>query len=136
MKNYVKKKLSAPKLMEFRTVGGYRVLCGKNNNQNDYLTTKLAGKLDYWFHVKNAPGSHAVMFCDGEEPSEVDFTEAATIAAVYSKLADGVNVPVDYTLIKNVRKPASSKPGFVTYNTNYTAYVTPDEAAVEKLRVK
>ncbi len=136
MKNYVKKKLAAPKLMEFRTTGGYRILCGKNNNQNDYLTTKLAGKLDYWFHIKNAPGSHAVMFCDGEEPSESDFTEAATIAAVYSKLADGVNVPVDYTLVKNVRKPASAKPGFVIYNTNYTAYVTPDESAVEKLRVK
>lgn len=136
MKNYVKKKLAAPKLMEFRTSGGYRVLCGKNNNQNDYLTTKLASKFDYWFHVKNAPGSHCVLFCNGEEPSAEDFTEAAAVAAFHSKLSDGVNVAVDYTLIKNVRKPSGSKPGFVTYSTNYTAYVTPEEALIERLRVK
>ncbi len=136
MKNYTRKKLSAPKLMEFKTSGGYRLLCGKNNNQNEYLTTKLASKLDYWFHVKNAPGSHCVMFTEGQEPSERDFTEAATVAAVYSKLSEGVNVAVDYTLVKNVRKPAGSKPGFVIYTTNYTAYVTPDEGLAEALRVK
>ncbi len=136
MKNYSAKKLSAPKLMEFKTSGGYRVLCGKNNHQNDYLTTRMAGKLDYWFHVKNQPGSHCVMFTDGEEPSERDFTEAAMIAAHYSKVSEGVNVPVDYTLIRNIRKPGGSKPGFVTYSTNYTAYVTPDERTVAELRVK
>lgn len=135
MKNYQKKKLAAPKLMEFRTVGGYRVLVGKNNHQNDYLTTKLAGKSDYWFHVKNQPGSHCVMFTEGEEPSERDFTEAAMIAAHYSKVSEGVNVPVDYTLVRNIRKPGGSKPGFVTYSTNYTAYVTPDEKSVLALKV-
>ena len=136
MKNYSAKKLSAPKLMEFKSSGGYRILCGKNNHQNDYLTTRMAGKLDYWFHVKNQPGSHCVMFTDGEEPSERDFTEAAMIAAYYSKVSEGANVPVDYTLIRNIRKPGGSKPGFVTYNTNYTAYVTPDEKTVTALRVK
>ncbi|MBE6611164.1 MAG: fibronectin/fibrinogen-binding protein [Ruminococcaceae bacterium] len=136
MKNYAAKKLSAPKLMAFRTTGGYRVLCGKNNHQNDHLTTKLAGKQDYWFHVKNQPGSHCVLFTEGEEPSERDFTEAAIIAAYYSKVSEGVNVPVDYTLIRNIRKPAGSKPGFVTYSTNYTAYVTPDEKLVQSLRAK
>ncbi len=135
MKNYQKKKLSAPKLMEFRTSGGYRVLVGKNNHQNDYLTTKLAGKLDYWFHVKNQPGSHCVMFTEGEEPSEGDFTEAAMIAAYYSKASEGANIPVDYTLIKNIRKPGGSKPGFVTYSTNYTAYVTPNEKTVLALKI-
>ena len=134
MKNYQKKKLSAPKLLEFTTSGGYRLLVGKNNHQNDYLTTKLAGKADCWFHVKNQPGSHCVMFTEGEEPSEQDFTEAATVAAYYSKVSDGVNVPVDYTLIKNIRKPGGSKPGFVTYNTNYTAYVTPNEKYVQALK--
>ncbi len=136
MKNYSAKKLSAPKLMEFKTSGGYRVLCGKNNHQNDHLTTRVADKQDYWFHVKNQPGSHCVMFTEGEEPSERDFTEAAMIAAYYSKVSEGVNVPVDYTLIRNIRKPGGSKPGFVTYNTNYTAYVTPDEKTVTALRVK
>ena len=136
MKNYSPKKMSAPKLMEFKSSSGYRILCGKNNHQNDYLTTRLAAKHDYWFHVKNQPGSHCVMFTDGEEPPEVDFTEAAMIAAYYSKATDGVNVAVDYTLIRNIRKPNGSKPGFVTYNTNYTAYITPDGRAVQSLRVK
>ena len=136
MKNYAAKKLAAPKLMEFKTSGGYRVLVGKNNHQNDHLTTKVASKWDYWFHVKNQPGSHCVLFTDGEEPSERDFTEAATIAAYYSKVSEGVNVPVDYTLVKNIRKPGGAKPGFVTYSTNYTAYVTPDEKLVLALKVK
>ncbi|MCI8386930.1 MAG: fibronectin/fibrinogen-binding protein [Clostridiales bacterium] len=135
MKNYSVKKLSAPKLMEFRTSGGWKVLCGKNNHQNDYITTKAASKLDYWFHVKNQPGSHCVLMCNGEEPSERDFTEAANIAAYYSKASEGVNVAVDYTLIKNVRKPGGAKPGFVIYTTNYTAYVTPDEKLVMSLKV-
>ncbi|MBQ8551224.1 MAG: NFACT family protein [Clostridia bacterium] len=136
MKNYSAKKLSAPKLMEFKSSGGYRILCGKNNHQNDYLTTRMADKHDYWFHVKNQPGSHCVMFTEGEEPSERDFTEAAMIAAYYSKASEGVNVPVDYTLIRSIRKPSGSKPGFVTYSTNYTAYVTPDEKTVISLRAK
>lgn len=136
MKNYSAKKLSAPKLMEFATSGGYKVLCGKNNHQNDHLTTRVADKHDYWFHVKNQPGSHAVLFTNGEEPSERDFTEAAMIAAYYSKVSEGENVPVDYTLIRNIRKPGGSKPGFVTYSTNYTAYVTPDERTVLSLKVK
>ncbi len=136
MKNYSPKKMSAPKLMEFKSSSGYRILCGKNNHQNDYLTTRLASKHDYWFHVKNQPGSHCVMFTDGEEPPEIDFTEAAMIAAHYSKAAESANVAVDYTLIRNIRKPNGSKPGFVTYNTNYTAYVTPDGRTVQALRVK
>ena len=136
MKNYAAKKLAAPKLMEFKTSGGYRVLVGKNNHQNDHLTTKVASKWDYWFHVKNQPGSHCVLFTDGEEPAERDFTEAATIAAYYSKVSEGVNVPVDYTLVKNIRKPGGAKPGFVTYSTNYTAYVTPDEKLVLARKVK
>ncbi len=134
MKSYAAKKLSQPKLMEFRTTNGLRVLCGKNNHQNDWLTTRVASKSDYWFHVKNQPGSHCVLFCEDGEPTERDFTEAATIAAYYSKASDGQNVPVDYTLVKNVRKPNGSKPGFVIYTTNYTAYVTPDERLVMSLR--
>ncbi len=136
MKNYSPRKMSAPKLMEFKSSGGYRILCGKNNHQNDHLTTRLASKQDYWFHVKNQPGSHCVMFTEGEEPSERDFTEAAMIAAHYSKASEGVNVAVDYTLIRNIRKPSGSKPGVVTYNTNYTAYVTPEAKVVAALRVK
>ncbi len=130
------KKQQTPTVAQFRTTGGYRVLCGKNNVQNEYITHKLAGKNDYWFHVKNLPGSHAVMLCGGEEPSERDFTEAAEIAACFSKGADGQNVEVDYTLIRNVKKPAGAKPGFVIYHTNWSCIVTPDEARVQAMREK
>jgi len=124
------------KPMEFVTDGGYRLLCGKNNSQNDYVTTKLASKTDWWFHVKGSAGSHLLMLCGEEEPSELDFTQAAIVAAYYSSQRDGQNVAVDYTKAKNVKKPAGSKPGFVIYPTNWTAYVTPDEALVNRLRQK
>lgn len=134
MKNYSAVKTHAPQPLKFKTSGGYTVLCGKNNTQNDYITTKLAEKSDWWFHVKNMPGSHVLMQCK-EEPSEKDFTEAAEIAAYYSK-AEGNNIAVDYTNAKHVKKPAGSKPGFVIYHVNWTAYVTPDEKKIKEMQVK
>ena len=76
------------------------------------------------FRSKDIPGSHVILVTDGEEPSEQDYTEAAEIAAYYSK-ATGAPVAVDYTKVKNVKKPSGSKPGFVIYKTNYTAFVKP-----------
>jgi predicted ribosome quality control (RQC) complex YloA/Tae2 family protein len=112
--------------LKFTTSGGHTVLCGKNNAQNDFITTKLAEKWDWWFHVKNKPGSHVIMVCEeGEDPDASEFTEAAQIAAYYSSLREGENVAVDYTLAKNVKKPGGSAPGHVVYYTNYTAYVDP-----------
>lgn len=137
MKNYAApKKQPAPTVAQFKTSGGFRVLCGKNNVQNEYITHKLASKTDYWFHVKNMPGSHAVMLTGGVEPSERDFTEAAEIAASFSKGADGQNVEVDYTLVKHVKKPAGAKPGFVIYHTNWSCIVTPNADKVSALREK
>jgi len=136
MKGYAPPKKIAPKVMKFVTDGGYTVLCGKNNTQNEYITHKLADRNDYWFHVKGQPGSHAVMVCEGEEPGELDFTQAARIAALYSSAADGQNVAVDYTLVRNLKKAPGAKPGFVIYHTNWTAYVTPDADEAERLRVK
>ena len=132
----LQRKQTTPTVAQFRTSGGYVVLCGKNNLQNEYITHKVAGKQDYWFHVKNLPGSHTVMLCNGEEPSERDFTEAAEIAAYFSKGADGQNVEVDYTLVRNVKKPAGGKPGLVIYHTNWSCIVTPDGARVQALREK
>ncbi|MBQ1956780.1 MAG: NFACT family protein [Clostridia bacterium] len=130
------KKSVAPSYAVYKTVGGYRVLCGKNNIQNEYITHTVASKGDYWFHVKNMPGSHVVMVCDGmPEPSEKDFTQAAEIAAFCSK-ASGANIAVDYTLAKNVKKPPRSKPGFVIYHTNWTAYVSPDPDKISAMREK
>ncbi len=132
--NSSKKAPPSGKPIEYVTSGGYRLLCGKNNLQNDYITTKLAEKNDWWFHIKNAPGSHVIMFANGEEPSAQDFTEAATVAAYNSSLSDGKNVSVDYTLIKHIKKPSASKPGFVTYTTYWSAVVTPDAELCEKLK--
>ena len=137
MKGYAApKKQPAPAYARFRTSGGFTVLCGKNNLQNEYITHKLADKNDYWFHAKNVPGSHVVLVTNGEEPGDIDFTEAACIAAQYSKAAGGAQIPVDYLPVRHVRKVPGAKPGFVVYHTNWTAYVTPDPDAVAGLRVK
>ena len=135
MKSYARTKAPKPVFLEYKTTGGYRVVCGKNNMQNEQITFKMAEKTDYWFHAKNVPGSHVLMMCAGEEPDAKDFTEAAEIAAFNSK-AEGENIAVDYTYAKNVKKPPSSKPGFVIYHTNWTAYVTPYKDKVESLKVK
>ncbi|MBQ7161127.1 MAG: NFACT family protein [Clostridia bacterium] len=135
MRNYAPAKAKETKPLEFRTSGGYRVLCGKNNIQNDRLTHKIASKGDFWFHIKNAHGSHVIMLCDGlAEPDAADFTEAATIAAYYSEKREGKNVEVDYTLVRNLKKPPAAKPGFVIYHTNYSAVVTPDADKVRSLQ--
>ncbi len=125
MKGYRPQKVSKQKPMEFTTASGYRLLVGKNNTQNDYLTFKVATKGDLWFHAKDMPGSHVLLLCDGEEPSELNYTQAAAVAAYHSKGRDGDLVPVDYTRVKNIKKPTGAKSGFVIYKTNYTAYVKP-----------
>ncbi|MBO5101131.1 MAG: DUF814 domain-containing protein, partial [Clostridia bacterium] len=115
-----KQKKIAPK--KFLTTDGKTVLVGRNNTQNDYLTFKLSDKGDIWFHVKDMPGSHVILVTEGEEPTDRDYTEAAELAA-YHSTATGEGVEVDYTRVKNVKKPQGSKPGYVIYKTNYTAYV-------------
>ncbi len=137
MKGYAApRKQPAPTVAKFRTTNGYLVLCGKNNLQNEHITHKLADRNDYWFHAKGVPGSHVVMVTNGEEPDARDFTDAASIAAHYSKAAGGVQVPVDYLLVRHVRKVPGAKPGFVVYHTNWTAYVTPRADEIESMRVK
>lgn len=130
------KKSKVPAYLHFRTSGGYDVYCGKNNLSNDYIRTQLASKNDWWFHAKGRPGSHVVMITDGADVSERDFTEAATVAAVYSSATRNAPVAVDYLRVRELKKPTGSKPGFVIYHTNWTAYVTSDEALVASLAVK
>ena len=137
MKGYAApKKQPAPTVAKFRTTNGYLVYCGKNNLQNEHITHKLADRNDYWFHAKGVPGSHVVMVTNGEEPDAQDFTDAASIAAHYSRAAGGAQIPVDYLLVRHVRKVPGAKPGFVTYHTNWTAYVTPDAERIAGMRVK
>lgn len=129
------KKEHKPTPSEFRTTNGYRVLCGKNNYQNEYITHKLAEKHDYWFHAKNVAGSHVLMITNGEEPPEQDFTDACEIAAFFSKANGSQQIPVDYLLCKGVKKVPGAKPGFVVYNSNWSAYVTPNEERINSMRV-
>ncbi len=135
MKAYSAHKSHVPVIMQFETADGMRVLCGKNNIQNEYITHKLAEKYDYWFHAKQTAGSHVLLVTEGREPTDADFTTAAEIAAYYSK-AEGANIAVDYTLAKHVKKPSGAKPGLVIYHTNWTAYVTPDGEKIASMRKK
>lgn len=125
--NHKKKSTAVPKLKEYASDEGYKILVGKNNKQNDYLTTVLASKNDLWFHAKNIPGSHVILMCRGGEVSEETIMKAAALAAANSKAADSSQVPVDYTPVKFVKKPNGAKPGMVIYTTNKTVFVTPQK---------
>ena len=126
--NSSKKKNKTMEFKEYQSLEGYKILVGKNNSQNDYITTRLAEKNDLWFHTKGIHGSHVVVFCGGKEVSEETIVFAATLAAKNSKGALSSNVPVDYTYIKNVKKPSGARPGMVIYTTNKTVFVTAEEA--------
>ena len=120
-----KKSREPSHFLEYTSAEGYRILVGRNNRQNDYITTKLASKNDMWFHVKNIPGSHVIVFSGGGDISEETLVKAATLAAENSKASRSAQVPVDYTPIKYVKKPNGAKPGMVIYTTNRTLFVTP-----------
>ncbi len=110
---------------EYMTSGGFRILVGRNNKENDELTTKKAGRSDLWFHTKDIPGSHTILFTEGRQVDDDSIFEAARIAAWHSKGRESENVPVDYTVIKHVKKPNGAKPGMVIFTDNRTVYVTP-----------
>ncbi|WP_300756430.1 NFACT family protein [uncultured Oscillibacter sp.] len=133
----VKKEKSRPAApWEFCTSSGLRVLAGRNNRQNDKLTLKDADRRDLWLHTQKIHGSHVILRCAGRTPSEEDIAEAAMVAAWFSQARESGNVPVDYTEVRNVKKPAGGRPGMVIYTTCRTVNVTPEEAAVERLRAK
>ena len=120
-----RKTAAVPQFKEYTSDEGYKILVGKNNRQNDYLTTVIAAKNDLWFHVKNIPGSHVIVMCRGGEVSEATVMKAAALAAANSKASGSSQVPVDYTPVKYVKKPGGAKPGMVIYTTNKTVFVTP-----------
>ena len=107
------------------TVDGYTVLVGKNNKQNDYLTTKIADKDDIWFHTKDIHGSHVILRHPKQNIPIDTLEKCAKLAAYYSKAKLSTNVPVDYCPVKFVKKPNGSKPGMVLYTNNKTLYVNP-----------
>ncbi len=118
----------------YRASDGTPIYVGRNNRQNDLLTMKTASKGDIWFHTQRIPGAHVILACAGETPSNETLTEAAIIAAYHSNARASAQVPVDYTMVKNVKKPPGARPGMVNYFRYETAFVTPDEALVRKLR--
>ncbi|MDY4180489.1 MAG: NFACT RNA binding domain-containing protein [Pseudoflavonifractor sp.] len=129
------KRLSG-KPMEFRSSSGLRISVGKNNSQNDQLTTKMASRGDIWFHTQKIHGSHVILWTGGEDPDARSLQEAAALAAYYSQARESKKVPVDYTPVKYVKKPAGARPGMVIYTTYQTAYVAPDGELARRLRVK
>ena len=137
MKGYAApKKQHAPIIAEFVTTNGYKVLCGKNNYQNEYITHKIAERHDYWFHAKNIAGSHVLMITNGDEPPAEDFTDACEIAAYFSKAKGASAVEVDYLFARGVKKVSGAKPGFVIYHNNWSAIVTPTEERIHEMRKK
>lgn len=123
-KTGTKNKKNAPmKPLEFISPNGSRVLVGRNNTQNDALTFKISSKNDIWFHAKKAPGSHVVLVCSEKEPLSEDIEFAAGVAAWYSSVRERGSVEVDYTKVRNIKKPPASRPGFVIYHVYSTIYV-------------
>lgn len=131
-----REKRVSSKPMEFCSTAGLRISVGKNNTQNDLLTCKQAFKSDIWFHTQKIHGSHVILWTGGKQPDLQSLNEAACLAAWFSQARDGGKVPVDYTPVKYVKKPAGARPGMVVYTTYETAWVTPDESLVKRLRVK
>ncbi|MEG1415302.1 MAG: NFACT RNA binding domain-containing protein, partial [Clostridium sp.] len=137
--SYIKKKgkthKNSKKSLPYHYVSsdGFDIYVGKNNHQNDYLTTKFAVSSDIWLHTKDIPGSHVIIKSKSGKISDDAIVEAANLAAFHSKGKNSTNVPVDYTERKNVKKPSGSKPGMVIYSTNKTIYITPDENKVNTM---
>ncbi len=119
------RKISIPSPYKFVSPDGFTVLVGRNNRQNDELTTKTAAKTDFWLHTKEIPGSHTVIICEGAVPPESTILFAAEKAAYYSKARNSSRVPVDCTMIKYVKKPSGAKAGMVIFTNNKTLFVTP-----------
>lgn len=126
----------ASKPREFRSSAGLRILVGRNNRQNDRLTTKDADKRDIWLHTQKIHGSHVILCTGGAEPDEQSLMEAASLAAYFSQAQGSTKVPVDYTPVKFVKKPAGARPGMVVYTTYQTMLADPDEELVKRLAGK
>lgn len=126
-----KKPTDKPVLTCYTSSEGFALYVGKNNNQNEYLTNRLAQANDTWLHTKDIPGSHVVI--RGSGFGDQTLHEAANLAAYYSQAKSSSQVPVDYTMIRHVRKPNGAKPGFVIYEQQKTLFITPDEELVKQL---
>lgn len=121
---------------EFRSTAGLRILVGRNNRQNDRLTAKDAEKWDIWLHTQRIHGSHVILCTGGAQPDEQSLLEAASLAAYFSQAQNSTKVPVDFTQVKYVKKPAGSPPGFVNYTNYKTILADPSEELVKRLAAR
>ncbi len=122
--------------LKFESSDGFEIFVGRNNKQNDDLTLKRAAKGDVWLHAKDMPGAHTIIAANGRQVPERTLVEAAALAALHSKGALSGKVAVDYTLVKNVKKPKGAKPGMVIYHDFKTIVAAPEEGIAERLRAK
>ena len=119
--------LTSGAFLKFKTDEGLSVFVGKNNIQNDLLTFQIARRTDYWFHAKNLHGSHVILQCEGIEPTEDSIYYAACLAAKFSEGHSSGKTPVDYTMVRNVKKPSGAMPGRVIYQSYKTVFADPTE---------
>ena len=120
--------------LRFMSDDDFEIIVGRSNVQNDELTTKTARRTDYWLHTQHVHGSHVIIRCDGLEPPERTIEQAASIAVYYSQGREGGKTPVDYTMVRFVRKPSGSMPGKVIYTDYKTIMIAADEELVNRLK--
>jgi predicted ribosome quality control (RQC) complex YloA/Tae2 family protein len=135
-KNKNKLQSQESKPHKYYSSDGFVIQAGKNNKQNDRLTLKISSKNDIWLHTKDIPGSHIIIQTEGKKVPDSTIFEAAEIAAYHSKGRHSSNVPVDYTYVKNVKKPSGAKPGMVIYDNFKTVFVTPNEMKIKELKTQ
>ncbi|WP_296558162.1 NFACT RNA binding domain-containing protein [uncultured Acetobacterium sp.] len=130
-----KQKQLPSKPLHYLSSEGFHIFVGKNNYQNDFISTKMGKSEDCWLHVKDAPGSHVLIVAGGRFITEKTLLEAGNLAAWYSKSRGSSNVPVDYLEFKHLKKPSKAKPGMVIFTNQNTMYVTPTQDGVEAMTV-
>ncbi|MCI8836103.1 MAG: fibronectin/fibrinogen-binding protein [Ruminococcus sp.] len=121
------------KPLHYLSSDGFHMYVGKNNLQNDELTFHFAVGNDWWFHVKQAPGSHVIVKTEGKELPDRTFEEAGKLAAYYSSMRGVEKVEIDYVEKKHVKKPGGSRPGFVVYYTNYSLVIDSDISGISEV---
>ena len=130
-----KKKQVPSKPLHYISSEGFHIFVGKNNYQNDFISTKMGKNEDCWLHVKDAPGSHVLIVAGGRFITEKTLLEAGNLAAWYSKSKGSSNVAVDYLEFRYLKKPSKAKPGMVIFTHQNTMYVTPTQEAIESMDV-
>lgn len=136
LKNSGKAKIKEQQPIRYMSDEGYEILVGRSNAQNDQLTTKISRRTDYWLHTQKIHGSHVIIRCDGLMPPDKTLEQAASLAAYHSQGRDGGKIPVDYTMVRNVKKPSGALPGKVLYTEYNTMMASADEDLAKRLVIK